>query len=142
MAKVHWDQVSSIAKAHHLESPNESAAAVERFLRFWWCKTFNKPMKDPILGSYTMDELYYEFLRHFYMDPANDPRKDIDAKHAQDEEMEWVKSQMLRHVDQQKSAAPVIQESKKTKKSKGKKKKKLTADAILDIPDISTKFDP
>ena len=31
------------------------------FLRSWWSKTYNRPLKDPILESYTLHELLYEF---------------------------------------------------------------------------------
>lgn len=27
----------------------------------WWCKQWNRPMKDPLLLSYTFEELLYEF---------------------------------------------------------------------------------
>ena len=31
------------------------------FLRSWWSKTYNRPLKDPILESYTLYELLYEY---------------------------------------------------------------------------------
>jgi response regulator of citrate/malate metabolism len=27
----------------------------------WWSRTYNRPLKDPILQSYTLEELYYEY---------------------------------------------------------------------------------
>ena len=31
------------------------------FLRSWWSKTYNRPLKDPLLDSYTIYELVYEY---------------------------------------------------------------------------------
>lgn len=30
-------------------------------MRHWWSKTYNRPLKDPLLASYTLEELLYEF---------------------------------------------------------------------------------
>lgn len=34
---------------------------MELFLKSWWSKTYNRPLKDPLLESYTIQELLYEF---------------------------------------------------------------------------------
>lgn len=31
------------------------------FLQSWWSKTYNRPLKDPLLQEYTLEELLYEF---------------------------------------------------------------------------------
>ena len=31
------------------------------FLRSWWSKTYNRPLKDPLLDTHTIQELLYEF---------------------------------------------------------------------------------
>jgi hypothetical protein len=31
------------------------------FLQSWWSRTYNRPLKDPLLQSYTIEELLYEF---------------------------------------------------------------------------------
>lgn len=31
------------------------------FLKSWWSRTYNRPLKDPLLESYTLYELLYEF---------------------------------------------------------------------------------
>ena len=31
------------------------------FLQSWWSKHYNKPLKDPILQTYTIEELLYEY---------------------------------------------------------------------------------
>lgn len=32
------------------------------FLKSWWSRTYNRPLKDPLLLSYTAEELLYEFF--------------------------------------------------------------------------------
>lgn len=34
---------------------------MELFLKSWWSRTYNRPLKDPLLESYTLHELLYEF---------------------------------------------------------------------------------
>jgi len=31
----------------------------------WWSRTYNRPLKDPILLSYTFEELLYEYYDHY-----------------------------------------------------------------------------
>lgn len=31
------------------------------YLKSWWSKTYNRPLKDPLLQEYTFEELLYEF---------------------------------------------------------------------------------
>jgi hypothetical protein len=31
------------------------------FLKSWWSKTYNRPLKDPLLDSYSIHELLYEY---------------------------------------------------------------------------------
>jgi hypothetical protein len=32
-----------------------------RWLQSWWSKTYSRPLKDPLLADYTIEELYYEY---------------------------------------------------------------------------------
>lgn len=32
-----------------------------RWLQWWWCRTYSRPLKDPLLKTYTIEELYYEY---------------------------------------------------------------------------------
>jgi hypothetical protein len=35
--------------------------SLELFLRSWWSKTYNRPLKDPLLEQYSIYELIYEY---------------------------------------------------------------------------------
>lgn len=53
-------------EANDFEKLREHAAArlkVE-WLEFWWCKHYGRPLKDPLLSSYTYEELLSEFLMY------------------------------------------------------------------------------
>ena len=62
--KVHeLDVVESIRRlaAHNARAPLDTEEQVLLFLQSWWSRTYNRPLKDPLLHSYTMEELIYEF---------------------------------------------------------------------------------
>jgi hypothetical protein len=50
-------------------------------LQWWWCKRYNRPMKDPLLQEYTIEELQIEYYMHLIeIDPQEAyPRRDMGA---------------------------------------------------------------
>lgn len=54
------DSIQKLA-ASNARAPLSSEEAVLNFLKSWWSKTYNRPLKDPLLLSYTTEELLYEF---------------------------------------------------------------------------------
>lgn len=34
---------------------------MDLYLRSWWSKTYNRPLKDPLLADYTVYDLLYEY---------------------------------------------------------------------------------
>lgn len=114
MKKVHLEAIIRLAKAHRIEEPFSSYSALERFLKFWWCQTYNKPLKDPILLSYTIDELAYEFFRHFYNKPENDPNKERKDAQAVNEDEEWVKRELASIKAAEQVSKEIIEQTKKS----------------------------
>lgn len=47
--------------ANNARAPIDTEARLLLFLKSWWSRTYNKPLKDPILATYTLEELLYEF---------------------------------------------------------------------------------
>lgn len=132
--KVHWEEIKKIAIAHQLEELDNTDALL-RFLKFWWCKTYNRPFKDPLLMSYTADELSYEFLRYFYAEPKNDPRKKMEQEQSAKDDEAWI-AKMLSEVKKQ----PI--EEKASPKPEEKDNSPEDLPDPKDFPDISAKFDP
>jgi hypothetical protein len=148
--KFHWESVQTIA---NMEDPTAGLEEFVRFLQFWWCQKYNRPLKDPLLSTYTINELLYEYLRYYYSIPENDPRKQLEAKQVQSEEDEWIRAQLMKVQEAQKAIEQVSQEisaktadkdaEKKTDETRplGEMGDKALPPAIPELPDISTKFD-
>jgi hypothetical protein len=51
-----------------------------RFLSYWWSNKYNKPIKDPLLQEYTVEELYYEYRLH------NEYAKAVNEKETEEQE--------------------------------------------------------
>jgi len=167
--KFHWEAIQRLAKAHHCEDPVADLETFRRFLQFWWCRTYNRPFKDPLLQSYTLDELTYEYLRHLYHEPDMDPRKELEAKKVQSEDDQWIQNMMskiqqtkqtvdaaIENVDKAKAASDSAANLADLKNSQTTESKSemppvegSLADPLADVsaatepfpPDLSTKFD-
>ena len=48
------------------------------FLQSWWSKTYTRPLKDPILQSYTLEELLYEFYDRIERDKAREEQLEAE----------------------------------------------------------------
>ena len=127
-----WEEVQKLAKAHHIQDPLGSHESFERFLRFWWCQKYNRPMKDPLLDLYTVEELTYEWLRYIYLQPENDPKKQLEKKIDTEDEDEWIKTQMNKLKEATNPAGTDVKASEPDKPTE--------LPEIPDVPDISTKF--
>lgn len=49
------------------------------FLQSWWSRTYNRPLKDPLLQSYTLEELLYEFYDRIERAKAEEERLESDS---------------------------------------------------------------
>ena len=130
MSNFYWDEVQKIAKSHHIQDPLDNVETFTRFLQFWWCRQYNRPLKDPLLKAYTLEELTYEWLRHIYLQPEQDPRKELEKKESTEEEDAWIRAQLEKV--KQTVEKPKVQEPDA---------KKENPPPIPDLPDISTDFE-
>jgi hypothetical protein len=129
-----WDEIQKLAKAHHIEDPLDNLETFRRFLEFWWSRKFNRPLKDPLLQTYTLEELAYEWLRNTYTIPEHDPRKEMEKKVAEDDDMEWIRSQLKKHIEEKAAEpVPVPDEAKPSEPEESQ--------PLLEAPDIKTDFE-
>ena len=67
------------------------------FLQSWWSRTYNRPLKDPLLLEYTIDELYYEYRDRIERDEAIDERSEQEADKIEDnkldESLKWAEEE-------------------------------------------------
>lgn len=54
------DGIKKLA-AYNARAPLDTEEQLLLFLQSWWSRTYNKPLKDPLLLAYTLEELLYEF---------------------------------------------------------------------------------
>lgn len=91
---LNWTLIDRLAQAHRLIDPTTSEKDLFRALKLWWCLKYNRPFKDPLIESYSLDELVYEYLVHHYLDPENDPQKKKQKEKEAESEEEWIKKQL------------------------------------------------
>ena len=95
------------------------------FLRSWWSKYYNRPLKDPMLDSYTVEELYYEFRDKIERENAEERRAEeerdrIEAEKEQ-ESLDWAEQEEAKELAELKKK----QEDEAWMKEQLKKEKKL-----------------
>lgn len=84
-----------MAKVAREELDNEAAQL--RFLSFWWSRTYSRPLKDPLLAEYTLEELYYEYRQHSEREAAAKEKVEQEAdnidKAKEDEALAWAEAE-------------------------------------------------
>jgi hypothetical protein len=83
------DAIKSIA-AYNARSDLDTEEQLLLFLQSWWSRTYNRPLKDPILLSYTLEELLYEFYDRIERIKAIDEKLELE-----DDKIEMEKEQNL-----------------------------------------------
>jgi hypothetical protein len=90
---VHWSEIDELVRAVRKVDPLSSVEHLRYSLEQWWCLQYNRPLKDPLLKEYTINELIYEFLFHHYQKPENDPEKSKSSDLDKEDE-EWARRQI------------------------------------------------
>lgn len=85
------------------------------FLKSWWSKEYNRPLKDPLLESYTIHELLYEYYdkieRAIAAEEVFELKADkIEEKQEQDV-LDWAEEDERRELE----ATKVAETEKKVK---------------------------
>ena len=86
------------------------------FLQSWWSRTYNRPLLDPLLQSYTLEQLLYEFYDRVERHAAEEERsKDVEIQQEEDKEkadLDWAEKMEQEELAQMKAKAAAT-ESKK-----------------------------
>src|ERR1700686_1993722 len=70
--------VKAIA-AYNARASLDTEYQMTLFLKSWWSNTYNRPLKDPLLESYTLEELVYEFYDKIERQKAGEERSTQEA---------------------------------------------------------------
>jgi hypothetical protein len=76
-----------------------------RFLSYWWSNKYNKPIKDPLLQEYTVEELYYEYRLHGEYTKAADEKETEEKEKIEeqkaDDALAWAEAEEAKELAEQ-----------------------------------------
>lgn len=102
------DAVKAVA-AYNARADLTTEKQLTLFLQSWWSRTYNRPLKDPLLLSYTLEELLYEFYDKIERRAAEEERSESDSvKIEEDKEksvLDWAEQEEKRELEELKSKA-------------------------------------
>jgi hypothetical protein len=58
------------------------------YLQSWWSREYNRPLKDPLLDSYTIEELTYEYYDRIERRKASEETLDLESDKIEEDEMQ------------------------------------------------------
>jgi hypothetical protein len=91
-----FEAIDAIVESVSREELNSEAAQL-RFLSFWWSKTYSRPLKDPLLKEYTLEELYYEFKQFYEREKVSKERTEQETdsieKAKEDDALAWAEAE-------------------------------------------------
>jgi Mg-chelatase subunit ChlI len=116
------------------------------FLKSWWSNLYNRPLKDPLLESYTFEELLYEFYDKMERQKAQEERATTEADKMEEvkekEVLDWAEEEEKKELAElQKAAANPTQDPENIKwmNEQLEKYKEVYGDGFGD--DIEETFD-
>ena len=65
--------------SHNARAALNTEESMLLFLQSWWSRTYNRPLKDPLLQSYTIEELLYEFFDRIERQKAEQERIESES---------------------------------------------------------------
>ena len=85
------------------------------YLKHWWSEYYNKPLKDPILDTYTLEELAYEYYDKSERRKATENALEEESDRIEDEalqaNLDWAeeeerkeREEMLKQLEEEKQA--------------------------------------
>lgn len=79
------------------------------FLKSWWSNLYNRPLKDPLLESYTLEELLYEFYDKMERQKADSERVIKEADKMEEvkekEVLDWAEEEERKELAELQKAA-------------------------------------
>lgn len=79
------EQIQQIARKHVREEMGEES--VTRFLMLWWSNHYKRPLKDPVLQSYSLEELMYEYYIHMERNRFEQEQLQAESDRIEEEKM-------------------------------------------------------
>ena len=101
------DSIRALA-AKNARAPLDNEEQILLFLQSWWSRTYNRPLKDPLLQSYSLEELLYEFFDRIEREKAEKERLDQEAVRMEEEKeravLDWAEQEEKRELEAMRAA--------------------------------------
>jgi hypothetical protein len=103
--------VKAVEQKAYLDArtPLDTEESILLFLRSWWSRTYNRPLKDPILLSYSFEELLYEFFdkieRKKAAEEATNKESDKIEEKKEEDFNKWAEEEERRELEEQERLA-------------------------------------
>jgi hypothetical protein len=83
------------------------------FLQSWWSRTYNRPLKDPILLTYTLEELLYEFYDRIERVKADEERVEREGDKIEEDkeqsQLDWAEQEEKKELEKLKADAAKLE---------------------------------
>lgn len=86
----------------------EDQDTLELFLKSWWSRQYNRPLKDPLLQQYTVYELLYEYHDRKERDNAQEHFFELEDDKIEEEQeqaaLDWAEEEERKELEEAKAA--------------------------------------
>lgn len=90
--------------ATNARAPLETEEQIWLFLTSWWSRTYNRPLKDPLLQTYSIEELLYEFFDRAEREKAaaesTEQQNDKIEQAKEQEALDWAEQEEKRELEE------------------------------------------
>jgi hypothetical protein len=95
--------VKAIA-AKNARAPLDSEESLLLFLRSWWSRTYNRPLKDPLLETYSLEDLLYEFHDKIERADAEEEMRNLETDKIEEEKAkaneDWAEQEERKELEE------------------------------------------
>ena len=111
------DDIRQLA-AYNARAPLDTEEQMILFLQSWWSHTYNRPLKDPLLETYSVEELLYEFYDRIERQAARLERLETDDDRIEEEKeravLDWADAEEKRELEEAKLKAETTETTQAT----------------------------
>lgn len=100
------DSIKTIA-AYNARAELDTEEQLLLYLQSWWSRLYNRPLKDPLLSTYSLEELLYEFYDRIERTKAEEERFeqegdkiDIDKEK---KDLDWAEQMEMQELEAEKA---------------------------------------
>jgi hypothetical protein len=98
-----FEAIDIITKKVTRENLNTEKSQL-RFLTYWWSNKYNRPLKDPLIQDYTIEELYYEYRLHTEFTLAAEEKSTQESdkieEQKQDATLAWADAEEAKELEE------------------------------------------